>query len=54
MRVARWTTMATISKREESIGESVLEILSFHLNVACRHHPARHSGHPAGLLGPET
>ena len=54
MRVARWTTMGTISKREESIGESVLEISSTHLKVACRHHTARHSGHPAGLLWPET
>ena len=26
MRAARWTTMATSSKREESMGESVLEI----------------------------
>ena len=53
MRVARWTTMATISKREESIGER-LEISSTHLNVACRHHSARHGGHPAGLLWPKT
>ena len=49
MRVARWTTMETISKREESIGESALEITSTHLKVACRHYPAKHRGHPPGL-----
>ena len=35
MRAASWTTMGTISKREECIGESVLEIPSIHLKV-CR------------------
>lgn len=33
MRAARWTTMGIFSKREVSTGESVLEILSSHLQV---------------------
>ena len=41
MRVANWTTMGTISKREVSIGESVLEISSTRPKVACRQSPGQ-------------